>query len=47
LFLSERISGMEIDKSLRKRRSRDRPKGDTAQGETPSPAIITEAMEHS
>jgi hypothetical protein len=46
LFLSERITGMEIKRSLRKRWSRD-PKWDPAQGEVPRLYTITEAMEHS
>jgi hypothetical protein len=36
---------MEMERSLRKRRSSDRPKRDGAQGEAPRPDTITEAIE--
>jgi hypothetical protein len=36
---------MEMKKSLRKRRSRDKPKVGTPQGEAPRPDTITEVME--
>jgi hypothetical protein len=47
LFLSERITGMEMERRLRQRRSSDSPKWDPAHREVPRPDTITEAMEHS
>jgi hypothetical protein len=47
LFLSERIIGMEMERSLKKRRSSKRPKWDPGQGEIPRPDTITEALESS
>jgi len=38
---------MEMEKSLRKRRSSNSPKWDTVQGEAPRPDAITDAMEFS
>jgi hypothetical protein len=47
LFLSERITGMEIERILRKKKCpATSPKWDPAQGEIPRPYTITEAMEH-
>jgi hypothetical protein len=43
LFLSERVTGMEMERSLRKRRSNDRP----TQRDVPRADTITEAMESS
>jgi hypothetical protein len=40
LFLSERTAGTEMERSPRKRRSSDRPKGSSSRPDT-----ITEAME--
>jgi hypothetical protein len=36
-----------MERNLRKRRDRDRPKWDPAEREAPRPDTITEAMEHS
>jgi hypothetical protein len=36
-----------MERSLKKRKSRDRPKWDLTQEEIPSPDTITKAMEHS
>jgi hypothetical protein len=47
LFLSERNAGMEMKKSLRKRRASNRPKVGSNLWESPRPGTITEAMEHS
>jgi hypothetical protein len=44
LFLSERITRMEMEKSLRKEGPATGPKWDPAQGEVPRPDTITEAM---
>jgi hypothetical protein len=46
LFLSERNAEMEMERSLRKRRSGTGPKQDPAQGEASKPETIAEAMEH-
>jgi hypothetical protein len=40
-----RISGMEMERSLRKQGPATGPKWDLAQGVVPRPDIITEAME--
>jgi hypothetical protein len=47
LFISGGITGMEIERSLRKKGPSSGPKGDPAQGEIPRPDNITESMEHS
>jgi hypothetical protein len=47
LFLTERITGMEMERSLRKRSSRTGLKLDPPQGEVPRPDTIIKAMEHS
>jgi hypothetical protein len=48
LFLSERIAGMEMERTLRKRMCPTTgPKWDPAQGKVPRPDTITDAMEHS
>jgi hypothetical protein len=46
-FFLKLFHEMRMERSLRKRRSSDRPKWDPAQGEVPRPDTITEAMEHS
>jgi hypothetical protein len=46
LFLSERITGVEIEKILKEGPATG-PKWDPAQGEVPSSDTIIEAMEHS
>jgi hypothetical protein len=43
--MSERITGMEMERSLKKRSLATGPKWDPAQGEVPRPDTITEAME--
>jgi hypothetical protein len=45
--LSEISTGIEMERSLRKRRSSNSPKRDPAQGEVLRPDSITKAMEHS
>jgi hypothetical protein len=45
LFPSERTAGTKIEMSLWKRRSSDRPKVESAQGEASRPVTTTEAME--
>ena len=45
MFLSERITGTEMERSLRKRIPATGPKWATAQGKVPRPDTITEAME--
>jgi hypothetical protein len=45
--MSERITGIEMERSLRKRRPSTGPKWDPTQREVPRPDTITEAMEHS
>jgi hypothetical protein len=47
LFLSERLAGTKMEKSLRRRRYSDRPKLGSSSRWGPRLDIITEAMEHS
>jgi hypothetical protein len=47
LFLSERITGMEMEMSMRKECPATGPKWDTAQGEVPWTDTITKVVEHS
>ena len=47
MFLSKRIIGMEMERSLRKRRFSDRPKERSSSGEVPMPDTVTEAIQHS
>ena len=47
IFLSERITGIEMERSLRERRVKTGLKWDPAQREVSRPDTITEAMERS
>jgi hypothetical protein len=47
MFLCEKTPGMKMERSLRKRRSNNRPKADPAQEEVLRPDTITEGMKSS